>query len=56
MTVELAPDADGTKLLWTEQVAFLERGPDDLPHLRGAIQLWFNAMKLALEADAPTPA
>jgi uncharacterized protein YndB with AHSA1/START domain len=29
---------------------------DDLAHLRGAIQLRFTAMKLALEAAAPTSA
>jgi len=56
VTVELIPDADGTELSWTEQVAFLEHGPDDLPHLRGAIQLRFNAMKLALNAGTSTPA
>ena len=56
VTVELTPDADGTEVSWTEQVAFLVHGPDDLPHLRGAIQLRFNAMKLALEADVSKPA
>ena len=54
-TLVLTPDADGTEVSWTEQVAFLQPGPDDLPHLRGGIQLRFNAMKLALEASAPTP-
>ena len=56
VTIDLNPDDGGTEVSWTEQVAFLVHGPDDLPHLRGAIQLRFNAMKLALDADAPKPA
>jgi uncharacterized protein YndB with AHSA1/START domain len=56
VTVVLTPDADGTELSWTEQVAFLQPGPDDFAHLRGGGQFRFNAMKLALEASAATPA
>jgi uncharacterized protein YndB with AHSA1/START domain len=48
-TLVLTPDAGGTDLSWTEQVAFLHPGPDDFAHLRGGAQLRFNAMKLALE-------
>jgi len=58
VTVTLAPteatDADAapaTDLTWTEQVAFITPtgdGSHDLPHLRGAVQLRFNAMGLAL--------
>ena len=40
-----------TDLTWTEQVTFITPtgdGSHDLPHLRGAVQLRFNAMGLAL--------
>lgn len=53
VTVELHPHAEGTRLDWTEQVAFLERtgdGSADLPHLRGAIQLRLNGLQQALTA------
>ena len=54
VTVELRADADGTELSWTEQVAVLAPDADAVPHLRGAIQLRFTAMKLALAAaDSP---
>jgi len=53
-TLVLTPDAGGTELSWTEQVAFLRPGPDDLAHLRGGIPLRFNAMKLALAAAPAT--
>lgn len=52
VTVELAEDAGGTRLDWTEQVAFLERtgdGSADLPHLRGATTLRLNGLMAALE-------
>jgi uncharacterized protein YndB with AHSA1/START domain len=48
VTVELHPEGSGTRLDWTEQVAFLERTGDggaDLPHLRGAIQLRLNGLQ-----------
>jgi uncharacterized protein YndB with AHSA1/START domain len=51
VTVELEADGDGTQLVWTEQVAFLERtgdGSADLPHLRGAIMLRLNGLAQVL--------
>jgi uncharacterized protein YndB with AHSA1/START domain len=51
VTVELTPQGGGTQLSWTEQVAFVTPsgdGIDDLPHLRGAIRLLFNALSAAL--------
>jgi uncharacterized protein YndB with AHSA1/START domain len=52
VTVELTPDADGTELSWTEQVAVLQpsdgSGDLDLAHLRGALPMRFNAMAAAL--------
>lgn len=50
VTVELDADGDGTRMTWTEQVAVLHpsEGGQDVAHLRGAIQLRFNAMTLAL--------
>jgi len=51
VTIELAPEGAGTRLDWTEQVAFLERSGDgsaDLPHLRGAIALRLNGLQQAL--------
>ena len=51
VTIELAPEGDGTRLDWTEQVAFLVPSGDgsaDLPHLRGGIALRLNGLALAL--------
>lgn len=51
VTVELHPAESGTELSWTEQIAFVTAtgdGADDLPHLRGAIQLRLNALGMAL--------
>jgi uncharacterized protein YndB with AHSA1/START domain len=56
VTLELRPDEGGTELAWTEQVAFITPtgdGRHDLPHLRGAIQLRFNALAVALDATSP---
>ncbi|MBT0769402.1 SRPBCC domain-containing protein [Kineosporia sp. J2-2] len=53
VTIELWPDGDGTRLDWTEQVAFLNSAGDgeaDLPHLRGATVLRLNGVALAVEA------
>lgn len=52
VTVELRADGPGTRLDWTEQVAFLERtgdGSADLPHLRGAIRLRLNGLQQAVD-------
>jgi uncharacterized protein YndB with AHSA1/START domain len=52
VAVTLAADGDGTSLTWTEQVALLHAsdgtGDQDLAHLRGGLQLRFNAMAAAL--------
>jgi uncharacterized protein YndB with AHSA1/START domain len=52
VTVELAPAGAGTDVSWTEQVALLATsdatGDQDLAHLRGGLQLRFNALKAAL--------
>ncbi|MFC0598168.1 SRPBCC domain-containing protein [Streptomyces palmae] len=51
VTVELRPEADGTRLRWTEQAAFLTPSAspdDDLPHLRGATRLRLNGLAAAL--------
>ncbi|KRE22479.1 SRPBCC domain-containing protein [Agromyces sp. Soil535] len=56
VTVELAENAGGgTRLNWTEQVAFLKASGDgsaDLPHLRGAIALRLNGLAAALASAA----
>ncbi|TMR05000.1 hypothetical protein ETD83_07270 [Actinomadura soli] len=55
VTVELHPQADGTELSWTEQVAFVTPtgdGNDDLRHLRGGTRLRLNGLAAALK---PTP-
>ncbi|CAM5280983.1 SRPBCC domain-containing protein [Streptomyces tanashiensis] len=55
VTVELYPEAGGTRLRWTEQAAFLTPSaePDhDLPHLRGATRLRLNGLPAALAAAA----
>jgi uncharacterized protein YndB with AHSA1/START domain len=52
VTVELHPDESGTELAWTEQVAFITAtgdGRDDLPHLRGGLQLRLNALAVVLD-------
>lgn len=54
-TVLIADDVDGgSRLSWTEQVAFLTRtgdGSADLPHLRGGIALRLNALAAALASE-----
>ncbi|POX44827.1 hypothetical protein C3489_35600 [Streptomyces sp. Ru71] len=53
VTVQLDPEAGGTRLEWTEQAAFLAASaePDhDLPHLRGATRLRLNGLVAALAA------
>ncbi|MEU3841402.1 SRPBCC domain-containing protein [Streptomyces sp. NPDC028635] len=55
VTVALDPEADGTRLRWTEQAAFLAASAEpehDLPHLRGATRLRLNGLVAALAADA----
>lgn len=55
VTVELRAEGTGTRLDWTEQVAFLERtgdGSADLPHLRGAIQLRLNGLQQVVTASS----
>jgi uncharacterized protein YndB with AHSA1/START domain len=55
VTVELQPEAPGTRLRWTEQVAFITPSGDgshDLPHLRGATRLRLNGLTVALRASA----
>ena len=55
VTVQLDADQDGTRLNWTEQVAYLVftgDGSVDLPHLRGAIRLRLNGLPSALAAAA----
>ncbi|MGW0664374.1 SRPBCC domain-containing protein [Streptodolium elevatio] len=50
-TIELRPDVQGTRLRWTEQVAFITPSGDgshDLPHLRGATRLRLNGLTMAL--------
>ncbi|MFI6585545.1 SRPBCC domain-containing protein [Embleya sp. NPDC050493] len=52
VTVELHPDNSGTRLLWTEQAAFLAPSAEpehDLPHLRGATRLRLNGLAAALK-------
>jgi uncharacterized protein YndB with AHSA1/START domain len=70
VTVELHPDGNetgrgagatkaGTQMTWTEQVAFITPsgdGRDDLPHLRGGLQLRFNALAAVLDAMAGSAA
>lgn len=56
VTVELTENAaGGTRLNWTEQVAFLKvtgDGSADIPHLRGAIALRLNGLYAALAPAA----
>ncbi len=50
-TVELAEETGGTRLDWTEQVAFLRYagdGANDVAHLRGATMLRLNGLEAAL--------
>lgn len=56
-TIELAPAADGTRLSWTEQYAFLMRtgddggdGSADVAHLRGGTGLRINSLASLLNA------
>lgn len=54
-TVELHDESGGTRLDWTEQVAFLARSGDgsaDLPHLRGGTALRLNGLAAALTVAA----
>ena len=49
VTVELDAVGDGgTRLTWTEQVAFSDPGPDDLPHLVGGVRLRLNGLPAAI--------
>ncbi|MBW9207567.1 SRPBCC domain-containing protein [Mumia sp. zg.B17] len=51
VTVALDPTDDGTRLRWTEQVAFVTPtgdGTHDLPHVRGGIRLQLNGLAGAL--------
>lgn len=51
VTIRLQDEARGTRLEWTEQVAFLARtgdGSHDLPHLRGATALRLNGLAMAV--------
>ncbi len=52
-TIELAPDADGTRLRWTEQYVFLtlpdDDGSHDVAHLRGGTRLQLNALAAVVE-------
>ncbi len=51
VTVVLDPSAEGTRLQWTEQVAFVTPtgdGEHDLPHVRGGIRLQLNGLAGAL--------
>ena len=46
-TVELEPSAEGTRMSWTEQYAFLEvtgDGTGDVAHLRGGTRLRINGL------------
>jgi hypothetical protein len=57
VTVQLGAEGTGTRLVWTEQVAFLAAtgdGSHDLPHLRGATSLRLNGLALALREPAAT--
>jgi uncharacterized protein YndB with AHSA1/START domain len=52
VTVELDAEADGTRLLWTEQVTFVRYdgdGSTDLAHLRGGSTLRLNGLDAALD-------
>jgi len=58
VTVELDPERPRTRLVWTEQYAFLEftaDGQDDAAHLRGGTRLQLTGLALALGAT-PHPA
>lgn len=51
-TVLFTDETGGTRLGWTEQVAFLVRtgdGSADLPHLRGGTSLRLNGLAVALD-------
>ncbi|WP_327039608.1 SRPBCC family protein [Micromonospora maris] len=53
VTVRLDPETDGTRLEWTEQVAFLKYtgdGSTDLAHLRGASVLRLNGLDAVLQS------
>lgn len=57
VTIGLRPQARGTRLRWTEQVAFVTStgdGSHDLPHLRGATRLRLNGLIAALAPPHPT--
>jgi uncharacterized protein YndB with AHSA1/START domain len=54
VTVELAAEADGTRLDWTEQVTFVRYAGDgsgDLAHLRGGSALRLNGLEAALDPE-----
>jgi uncharacterized protein YndB with AHSA1/START domain len=51
VTVELAPDATGTRLTYTEQFAVLRYtgdGADDVAHVRGSVPLLLNGLTASL--------
>jgi uncharacterized protein YndB with AHSA1/START domain len=55
-TVLFTGEGGGTRLDWTEQVAFLARTGDgsvDLPHLRGGTSLRLNGLAAALGRESP---
>jgi uncharacterized protein YndB with AHSA1/START domain len=55
VTVHLHAESEGTRLDWTEQVAFLAytgNGDTDLAHLRGATRLRLNGLDAALAPPA----
>jgi uncharacterized protein YndB with AHSA1/START domain len=62
VTVEIAPDAEGCVLTWTEQYAFLVvsgDGRQDVAHLQGGVRLQLNGLAAAVEPSVegrPPPA
>ncbi|MBQ1017076.1 SRPBCC domain-containing protein [Micromonospora sp. D93] len=53
VTVRLDVEADGTRLVWTEQVTFVQYegdGSADLAHLRGGSVLRLNGLDAALQS------
>ncbi|MEV6694921.1 SRPBCC domain-containing protein [Micromonospora sp. NPDC051196] len=58
VTVRLDAETDGTRLEWTEQVAFLKctgDGSTDLAHLRGASVLRLNGLDAVLQSGRQRP-
>jgi uncharacterized protein YndB with AHSA1/START domain len=56
VTVQLDAEAEGTRLLWTEQVTFVRYTHDgtvDLAHLRGGSTLRLNGLDAALNPARP---